>query len=246
MKSSRIKITALMLTAAFALTGCGEALYELTPEEEDAVVSYASHVIAKFNTYQKDGEIYVSQEVLNGEDKEEETQPPDTQQTMPEEEETEENTQSGGEDAQQSGQDTSGQENTVSIKEALGLDGISTQYGGSSLCEVYDQSDSFAVDAEPGKQLLVLSVKLTNETAGEVSLDILQKKPSFEAVVNGENRVSAQMTILPNDLSTYQGSIPAGESTDTVLIFQIPEEIESVSDVELEITLDGSRYTANL
>lgn len=246
MKSSRMIITTLMLTAAFTLTGCGEALYELTPEEEAAVVSYASHVIAKFNTYQKDGEIYVSQEVLDG-GGEEKNLPADTQQTAPEEEGTEQDIQRTEEqDTQQTGEEAGEQENKVSIKEALSLDGISTQYGGSSLCGVYEQSDSFAVDAEPGKQLLVLSVKLTNETAGEVSLDILQKKPSFEAVVNGENRVSAQMTILPNDLSTYQGSIPAGESVDTVLIFQISEEIKSVTDIELGITIDGSHYTANL
>ena len=58
--------------------------------------------------------------------------------------------------------------------------------------------------------------------------------------------MKAQMTILPNDLATYQGSVSPGESVDTVIIFQIPEEIQSVSDLELGITIDGSRYTAIL
>lgn len=245
MKGSKMKITALILAAAFTFTGCGEALYELTPEEEIAVVSYASHVIAKYNTYQKDGEVYVSQEMLDG-GGEENNPALDMEQTSPEEEGMEQNTQQAGEqDTQQAGQDAPEQGSMGSMKEALGLEGITAQYTGSSLCGVYDQTDSFAVDAEPGKQLLVLDIKLTNETGEEIRLDILQKKPSFEAVINKEKTVQAQMTILPNDLSTWQGSIPPGESADTVLIFQIPEEMESVTGLELGITINGSRYTAN-
>lgn len=249
MKSSGMKIMALALAlaAAFTFTGCGEALYEMTPEEESAVVSYASHVVAKYNSYQRDGEVFVSQEILDGEEEEEKDSPPDTQQEMPDtQQEISDTQQSDEQSADQNSQGAGDQESTVSIKEALGLDGITAQYGGASLCGVYDKSDSFAVDAEPGKQLLVMSVKLTNETGEAVNLDILQKKPSFEAVVNGDKNVQAQMTILPNDLATYQGSIPPGESVDTVLIFQVPEEMESVSGIELGITIDGSRYTAKL
>ncbi len=249
MKSSKIKMTALALAAAFAFTGCGEALYELTPEEESAVVSYASHVVAKFNRYQRDGEVFVRQEILDGEDEEEQDSPVSPQETAADTEETEQSPQSGEENTEQNGQgaeDSGNMQNAVSIQEALGLGTITAEYGGSSLCATYDQSDSYVVDAEAGKQLLVLKVKLTNETGAAADLDVLQKKPSFDAVVNGEKTVKAQMTILPNDLATYQGSISPGESVDTVIIFQIPEEIQSVSDLELGITIDGSRYTAIL
>ncbi len=81
MKSSKIKMTAVFLAAALMFAGCGEALYELTPEEQAAVVSYASHVVAKYNSYQKDGEVFVQQEVLDGEEETEEgadTQAPET------------------------------------------------------------------------------------------------------------------------------------------------------------------------
>lgn len=244
MISSKMKIMALTLAAAFTFTGCGEALYELTPEEESAVVSYASHVVAKYNLFQRDGEVFVSQEVLDGVDEEETEQPSDTQQEMTDTQQEAEDTQQS--DEQGASQNAAGEENAVSIKEALGLEGIAAQYGGSSLCEVYEKSDSFAVDAEPGRQLLVLSVKLTNETGEDIQLDILKKKPAFDAVVNGEKGVRAQMTILPNDLATYQGGISSGESVESVLIFQIPKEIESVSDLELGITIDGSRYKAKL
>ena len=249
MKSSKMKMTALVLAAAFTFTGCGEALYELTPEEELAVVSYASHVVAKFNKYQRDGEVFVKQAILDGEDEEKQSPPVSSQETVADTEEIEQNTQSGEENTEQNSQgteDSGNTQNTVSIKEALNLGEIAAEYGGSSLCATYDQSESYVVDADAGKQLLVLNVKLTNESGAAADLDILQKKPSFDAVVNGERTVKAQMTILPNDLTTYQGSIAPGESVDTVIIFQIPEEIQSVSGLELGITIDGNRYTANL
>ena len=41
MKGSRMRIAAVLFVAAVTLSGCGEALYELTTEEQAAIVSYA-------------------------------------------------------------------------------------------------------------------------------------------------------------------------------------------------------------
>ena len=106
MKSSKMKMTALVLAAAFTFTGCGEALYELTPEEELAVVSYASHVVAKFNKYQRDGEVFVKQAILDGEDEEKQSPPVSSQETVADTEEIEQNTQSGEENTEQNSQGT--------------------------------------------------------------------------------------------------------------------------------------------
>ena len=47
----------------------------LTPEEQDAIVSYASRVVSKYNTNQTDGEVFVFKDVLeNGYSTEEETE----------------------------------------------------------------------------------------------------------------------------------------------------------------------------
>ena len=64
MKSSKMKMTVILLAAAFLFAGCGDALYVMTPEEETAIVSYASQLVAKYNTYQREGEINISQEML--------------------------------------------------------------------------------------------------------------------------------------------------------------------------------------
>lgn len=70
--------------------------------------------------------------------------------------------------------------------------------------------------------------------------------PAFSVTVNGEYTAAAQTTILPNDLSTFQGSLLAGESGDTVLLFEIPQEISAVSDLSLKVTMNGSQNTIKL
>ena len=77
MKNSRIRITAVLFAVAVALSGCGEALYEMTAEEEAILVNYAAQSVAKFNTYQQDGEVFVRQEILDGEESNTPAPPPE-------------------------------------------------------------------------------------------------------------------------------------------------------------------------
>lgn len=252
MKGSRIKIAAVLFAAAVTLGGCGEALYEMTPEEQAAIVSYASHTVAKFNNFQKDGEIFVSKNVLENGGTSQEVKVPDLQsaeseENVPVNEEAEslpdaaepQNTQT----PQQSASDAAP---AATIGQALDLGVVQADFTGSSLCTTYKMSDVYAVDAAAGSQLLVLNVRLTNQSAQDLYIDILAMTPTFQVTVNGEYTAAAQTTILPDDLSTYQGNLLAGASGDTVLLFEIPQEIKEVSDIQLRITMNGSQSAINL
>lgn len=243
MKSSKIKMTAVFLAAALMFAGCGEALYELTPEEQAAVVSYASHVVAKYNSYQKDGEVFVQQEVLDGEEETEEGADTQAPETDTQESDTQQETKLDAERPQEAQEDAS---DTVALETALNLGEISADYTGCSLCTTYEKSDVYAVDAEPGQQLLVLNLSLKNQSDQDIALDILKMAPVISAELNESKTVPAQMTILPNDLSTYQGSISAGKSAELVLLFQVPQDIQEVSAVQLKITIGQSQYKVNL
>ncbi len=248
MKSSRIKIAIAFVAAAFWLSGCGEKLYVLTPEEQDAIVSYASRVVSKYNTNQTDGEVFVFKDVLeNGYSTEEETEegaeaaPPSPAEDVTEPEPSGEAPPDGEpSDAQKQ------QEAAVTLSEALDLGDISADYAGNRLCGTYEKSDVYAVDADPGQQLLVLNVNLKNPTGQDVQIDLLKMSPVFQAVVNGTQTAVAQTTILPNDLSTYQGGLSAGASAETVLLLQIPEEIKEISELQLKVTMGGETSTVNL
>lgn len=248
MKSSKMKITVVLLLAICTLAGCGEKLYELTPEEEAAIVSYAAQAVAKFNGFQPDGEVFLKEEDLKADgDVAQDSAPSDTQ-AAEQDTETAEQTppQPDGQGSQTDTNAPQAAESTATIGESLDLGVVQAEYIGNSLCTTYEKSDSFAVDAEAGKQLLVLTVKLTNPTAQDLHIDILSMKPSFQAIVNGTESAMAQTTILPNDLSTYQGDLLAGASNETVLLFQIPQELQEISSLQLRITMNGSQNTVNL
>lgn len=245
MKSLRMKLAALFAAAAFILAGCGDALYVLTPEEEAGIVSYASHAVAKFNKLQQEGEIFVSQDVLEPvEETEEATEEAGTQEAdLP----PEDGGQAEADGAQQAGNASPGAETgAVTLGTALDLGAVQADYKGSSLCVTYEKSDVFVIDAAAGKQLLVLNVTLANPSSQDLRIDILAMTPTFQATVNGTDTVMAQTTILPNDLSTYQGDLLAGESVDTVLLFQIPQEVQEISGIQLKVTMDGVAHTVNL
>lgn len=51
-----------------------------------------------------------------------------------------------------------------------------------------------------------------------------------------EEEKRALITLLPNDLSTYQGTIYSGENAELVLVSEITnEQAETISEIELEL-----------
>lgn len=244
MKNSRMKVSAMLLAAVFSFTGCGDALYEMTPEEEAAIVSYASHAVAKFNTYQKDGQVYVEQEDQTAEETEQESENTET-----------ENTESVADLGTQSSDNAAGelpQEQKSTLTDALDLGVIQADCVGTELCSMYPQTENSEnsilgqVVAEGGKQLLVVHVNLHNQYNQKLLIDILKMKPTFRATVNGSDTIAAQVTLLPNDLGTYQSEIDAGATNETVLVFEVPQDIQEISGVQLKVTMNGNNYTVDL
>ena len=251
MKNSRIRITAVLFAIAVTLSGCGDALYELTAEEETILVNYAAQAVAKFNTYQQDGEVFVRQELL--EEEETEAVAPAPEESLGEEALLETDTEEPGEmadvsqsQAMQAPEQAGGADSPSTMTDALDLGVVSADYMGNELTKTYMAEDYYAVDAEVGKQFLVVKYNLVNTSNQALHIDILAMTPTFVAVVNGDQKVPAQTTILLNDLSTYQSDIEVEGTNETVLLFQIPEEVESVSSLQLNVTMNGKQFTINL
>ena len=47
MRRTRIKMMAAVMAATMLLGGCGDALYDLTDDEENVIVNYAAHIVTK-------------------------------------------------------------------------------------------------------------------------------------------------------------------------------------------------------
>lgn len=242
MGKSRMKAVAAICTATLLLGGCGEAPYELTQSEESLIVNYAAHVVAKFNVKQKDGITYVDPSKLQPE---EETET-ETVEDAPQEastEETSDGTQNAGEDGQ--AQETAEQTGKT-LQELFGTDGLSVSYTGYDVKTSYVEEDYYSLNAPAGSTYVILNVNVTNSTDQDITLDNLSKKPSFKANING-TEVPAEMTILLTDFSTYQGTIAAGQSVNTVLIFKVSEDTgANITDINLEVNMNGEKIAVML
>lgn len=234
---------AVLLALSLVLGGCGEQAITMTPEEEDAIVTYASHVVSKFNTRQPDGLSYVPDSVYQDKTQDETGAPGET--------ETPDETESSG-GTQQESEGHSSNENTEAeqagtLSEALGLDGISAECTAKELQSSYVEPDFYALDATEGNVFLIVHINLKNQTNQEITCDMLSLKPRFEALVNGKVKSAAKTTILLNDLGTYQGTIAAGETVETLLFFEVPADIiTAVDSLSLTVESNGTSREAAL
>ena len=230
LKNSLLSVA--LLLGVLILTGCGEEPYELQDDERAVIVNYAAHIVAKYNVRQPEGYRYVYQspedetpgnedqpQDIPAEDNEEEEQQSDDQ--MPENQPADD-------------KDASAEEKpAVTLSEALGLKGVQAVYTGAELTDHYG-----TVVPSSGKKLMILHVTLQNRTGKARKCDILSMLPEFRARVNGTLDTTAELTILPENLSTWEEKIPAGGSADTVILFQVDERaVTSVDQLELRVTV---------
>lgn len=232
-RQKRYLCIAAVLLSLF-LSGCGTQLYELTQEEEELVVHAAAYYVAKHNVQQKDG---VSAEV-----------DPDSIIVEPESTETleniiEENTElaeeviSSSEAGVQNEQNTG---NSVTLAEIIGhKKDLSVTYSGCYIAENYIEGSAYSVDADKGKVFYVMEFIIANDTEKNVEVDNASINLIFKLVSDGVSAKS-EVTFLTTDFSTYQGTISAGETVKTILLFEVSEGVaEQIVSPTLQITIDN-------
>ena len=165
MRRTRIKMMAAVMAATMLLGGCGDALYDLTDDEENVIVNYAAHIVTKYNTYQREGLTYVSPE-----------EPEETQEdvTVPQTPETQDASETGtAASAEAAAPAVSvAAAGSASLDQLFGADGIQMTYAGAQLAPGYMEGDYYEMTPDAGKQYLVLSIDVTNTGADGVGLDV--------------------------------------------------------------------------
>ena len=215
---------------SLCLGGCGDALHELTVEEEALIVHYAAYAVAKHNIQQKDGMsgVYIPEaepENTEGTDTTEDTQNPDDTQSP---------------DGQGGTGDVPEVDNTmVTLADAIGHGSdLVVTYTGSVIADDYVEGSAYAVDASEGKTFFIMKFLLVNTTQAEVEVENVTKGLKFK-LVSGEISVNSKSTFLMTDFSTYYGTIPAGQSVETVLLFEVSEtDAEQIAEPALQIQID--------
>lgn len=215
------------------LTGCGTKLYELTEEEETLIVHSAAYLLAKHNIQQKDG--------VNG------YPLPDSFEEEESESESESETEDNGDGSGGGTEESKPNTDMITLAELIGLkDSLKITYEGSYVSKSYKEGAAYIVDAEAGKTFYVMKLKLTNVTESDVTVNNAAKSPVVKLVSDAVT-VKSEVTFLMGDFSTYYGTIGAGNSVETILLFEVSEAVaEKITAPTLQITIGKSTKTIKL
>lgn len=233
MRKSKVQMATAVLLAAMLLGGCGEEPYDLTEKEENIIVTYSAHVVSKYNSYQSEGLTYVNLETSAPEEQTEETVP-----------------ESSGADASVEGENAASgtaapllsAADSATLSDLFGEGVLQIDYVGARLTNNYAESAYYAMNADAGKVYLIVGIDITNTGATPVQVDYLSRTPKFQVNVNNQVTSSAELTVLTEDFSTFEGIFGVGETKETVLVFQVEDTIVSVDTLELFVELAGTNY----
>lgn len=235
MRRTKMQMTAAALTAAMLLGGCGEASYELTEAEENVIVNYSAHVVSKYNTYQKEGLTYVLEEDA---EEEETVAAEDTAQNT-QEVPAESTADAAGAETAVSETETSSLP-TATLYDLFGEPGLEVNYVGARIAENYTEDNYYVMNPDTNKNFLILGIDITNTSDVPVDVDFLSKDASFKATLNGTASATAETSLSLGDFSTFDGILASGETKETILLFQVPEEITSIESIGLVVTIGES------
>lgn len=244
MRTKKLKVGLMAVVLCLGLAGCGEnAIPELTEQEMQTIGEYAAITMMKYDASNRSRLVTLPQVTEPAAPEPTETVPP----RNPEE-------PSGmGEVADTPVTDiTQPEEDPGSMEDVLGLaEGVSVSYVDAELCDTYPHDEeigSVAVNASEGKKLLVMRFRFTNGTGEEQIVDIFsQKEMTFRITVNEEYRRNAMRVLVLDDMTALKETIPAGESTEAVLIIEVEQgSMEEIDSISLNLKNDAKTYTIRL
>ena len=239
-------LAALLVSAAIMLTGCGNAIPDMTDEQLQAVGEYAAQLLLSHDVNYKsrlvDVETLVTETVS------------ESPQETPAPEKTPEPENVGMdpvEDTPIVDMTQGGQQSNMKLEEALGLsEQMVLSYTGYDILAHYpeDTTDEeyFTIDAEAGNQLLVLHFTLQNQGEGTETVNTINRKLLIKVSVNGISKYCLS-TLLENDLTLYCEDLNPGESREVVILAEYDNEsLLDVASIALNIKNEDKEATIRL
>lgn len=218
----RRKIVGIGFMLCIMLAGCSFTIPEMTQEQEDLIVRYAANVALKYDVSYESRLVDLSQI------------PETTYGSVPEEKEPTKMDPVVDTETNDISQEAVPE---YTIHSFYNLQGIEINYSSFEICPSYssDQSEDYnmPLDAEAGKNLLVMFFEVKNVTSEAIELDFLSCAPRFRTSINKGNSTNVLLTMLSNDMGVYIGQIQAEDVVELVLISEIKEDITEIETIEL-------------
>lgn len=240
-----IFLLSTMIIAASVMCGCGASIPEMSETETAMVTEYATNLLIKYSQV-ADRELLNDEELKAGiaeeaKEKERLLKTKEIEQAYLQAAANGENvTDSEEVNAENSTSYSEGTSEYIpqqSVDDFFAEDNFSIEYTSYSLCESYPEESSeeffMAMDATEGKQLCIVKFSVKNELSSDQELDMYAKQGRFTLRMDDGTTVSAQSTLLMDDLSSYAGTIPANGEEEMVLVFEVPDSVSQMGSMEL-------------
>lgn len=218
------------------LTGCGNAIPEMTTQQQELVVEYAVSELLKYdkNHETKLVVLDVDQEAAGAVSNVASSEL--TDEIPKEESESSTKVEEGISKDDVTVIDQTENVN-ISMEEFLKLNNVEITYTGYETADAYPPESQdeiyFYMSATEGNKLLVLKFDVKNVSAQDMELDMAGSQTRYKIVVNNEEK-NALTTLLLNDMAYYKGTLAAGESVELVVVGEIPQEQEAqITSLEL-------------
>lgn len=244
MKRRNGKCALALLSAVLLLlplAGCGEELVDMTDSEEEEVVTYAAHIVSKYNKKQPDGisRVIIMPEEETGIEEPEAEEPAAPEPTEIDMSDFEDLPTTTGTNMDAPTLDAGAA--AMELSDILRLDGFSFEWTDTRIMDDFlDPTSTMLFTPDAGKRYVLLTITITNTSDGDKICDIPEVTPDFKLIVNGNERISASTTLSDADFRNFQGTVPAGESAEAMLFFQRKaSDISDADNYSLEVTLNG-------
>ncbi len=144
------------------------------------------------------------------------------------------------------------QRSDYDLADMLGTDKASVKYQYYAVCDTYPSYDKegmqIEINATSGHKLLVLKFAIENKTNEDQNLSFFDSGVEYHIIINNNKTAKNMLTILIDDLFTYEGFLGASDRTEAVLLFSVSESIaNNLQDLKLRCTgSDGSEVVLQL
>lgn len=240
-------IPAVMFILILSLTGCGVSLSD---EQNRLIAEYAADLLLEYDKDYQDR--YNNTADLN----EEEPVAATTENSMTEDvtEDSESDTESTTEESSTEASSTveeSIKDSEVDIAEIVGISDISILYNDCMFLERYPSLDSdgsfIYLEADEGYKLVVVKFDIENTSSQAVAVDLLNTDIDYQLLMNSSKAAKPMLTILMDDLVTFNNTISANSEQSAVLIFQMSDSsIEQIESLDINITYQSDKYVINI
>ena len=253
-------LAGLIACSIFVTTGCGQVI-DLTDEENHLIAEYAAELLLK---YDRNYDTRYNPDELE-----------DTTETMTETDATTEATTevvttteaaTTEQDAPADGQTTQAQPVTdEAVKEDIGAtvdsdfdiaafvgeSRISVRYAYYMVVDSYPSYDQdgmyIEVQAPEGYKLLVLKFEVENKTNEDQAVDLYNKDVNYNIVVDNSRTTKQMLTILADDLYTYDKTIQASSREEAVLLYTVSDSVANKwTDLKLQVKYGGTSAVLQL